>query len=168
MDNKAYKALNNVSKEITQLFLELGIPQNLIGYNYLRVAVQKVVDDPSQSTSVCRVLYAEVAEVFGTTSSRVERAMRHTLEATWSRTDPDILDFYFGHTVSAGRGKPTNSEFICLVSNMIREGYDNPQAVVLKRRIQERREVLIDEILSTNYPDYAALLKTYKEVTKNA
>ena len=77
------------------------------------------------TNAITKVLYPQVAKTFGTTPSRVERAIRHAIEVAWNRGDLDVLDKYFGNTVSASKGKPTNSEFIARVANIVRQRMKN-------------------------------------------
>ena len=90
------------------------------GYHYLRDAIMMAVEDMDVLNAITKILYPTVAKKYRTTSSRVERAIRHAIEVAWSRGKLDILDDLFGYTVSNGKGKPTNSEFIALVSDTIR------------------------------------------------
>lgn len=92
---------------------ELGIPANLKGYNYLVEAIQMLLNDPKMyEGAITKSLYPEIAKKYKTTSNRVERAMRHCIEVSADRAGVDVMDKIFGMTVSAYRGKPTNSEFI--------------------------------------------------------
>ena len=77
-------------------------------------------EDPEIINSVTKQLYPSVAKKFNTTSSRVERAIRHAIEVAWDRGDMDILNSYFGYTIHTSRGKPTNSEFIAMISDKLR------------------------------------------------
>lgn len=99
---------------------EIGIPAHIKGYHYLRDAIMMAVEDMDVLNAITKILYPTVAKKYRTTSSRVERAIRHAIEVAWSRGKLDILDDLFGYTVSNGKGKPTNSEFIALVSDTIR------------------------------------------------
>lgn len=160
------KELANVSADITGIFKEIGIPQNIMGYNYLRVAVQRVVENPQYVQSICKKLYGDIAEIFNTKPARVERCIRTAIETAWSRADLDVIEYYFGNTVSGYSGKPTNSEFICLIANVVREEQCCPHNI-LKRRLDEMRVHLIDEILCKYSDEYAELLENYKEMQKN-
>ena len=86
----------------------------------MRDAIMMAVEDMDVLNAITKILYPTVAKKYRTTSSRVERAIRHAIEVAWSRGKLDILDDLFGYTVSNGKGKPTNSEFIALVSDTIR------------------------------------------------
>ncbi len=106
---------------IRDLLLELGAPENLLGHPYMVEALLLVVEDRTYIDNITFGLYPQVAARFDTTASRVERAMRHLLEVIWDRSDPDLLFRYFGNTVSASKGKPTNSEFIARISNIVKQ-----------------------------------------------
>lgn len=105
---------------MTNMIHEIGIPAHIKGYHYLRDAIMMAVEDMDVLNAITKILYPTVAKKYRTTSSRVERAIRHAIEVAWSRGKLDILDDLFGYTVSNGKGKPTNSEFIALVSDTIR------------------------------------------------
>ena len=105
---------------VTEILQDIGTPAHLLGYKYLREAILLTVQHREGFESMTKDLYPEVAKTFGTTPSRVERAIRHIIEVAWDRGDLDNLDKWFGNTVSGSRGKPTNSEFIALVSDKIR------------------------------------------------
>lgn len=104
---------------VTNTMHKLGMPAHIKGFNYVREAILVAVNEPSIIDNITRGLYPKVAEVFDSTPSRVERAIRHAIEVTWSRGDIDTLQKYFGYTVSCSKGKPTNSEFIALVADNI-------------------------------------------------
>lgn len=103
------------------LLVEIGVPEHILGSKYLISAICAVVEDANVLRSVTGVLYPTVAQKFGTTGSRVERGIRHAIEVSWDRGDMDVLYKYFGNTVSGYKGKPTNSEFISRVANVVRE-----------------------------------------------
>ena len=104
-----------------QLLLELGAPDHLIGHPYTVRAVELVVSDQMYINNITFGLYPQLAAEFDTTPARVERAIRHMIEVTWSRGDLDILEKYFGNTISASRGKPTNGEFIARIANVVKQ-----------------------------------------------
>jgi two-component system response regulator (stage 0 sporulation protein A) len=106
---------------IRALLFELGTPENIKGHPYLVTALLLVVEDPGRLDAVVKELYPAIAGQHGTTSSRAERAIRHAIDVTWVRGDPDILNSYFGWTVNAAKGRPTNSEFLARVGNIIRQ-----------------------------------------------
>ena len=110
----------SVENIITTVLLDLGVPCHIKGYNYLITAIGTVVETPDLINAVTSVLYPFVASTHNTTASRVERAIRHAIECGWDRADLDVLQHYFGNTVSISKGKPTNSEFIARVANVVR------------------------------------------------
>ena len=104
---------------VTDVIHEIGVPAHIKGYQYLREAIMIAVDDMDVINAVTKVLYPEVAKRFNTTASRVERAIRHAIEVAWDRGDLETLQKYFGYTVSNSKGKPTNSEFIAMISDRL-------------------------------------------------
>ena len=104
---------------VTNIIHEIGVPAHIKGYQYLREAIIIAVNDMDVINAITKVLYPEVAKTFGTTPSRVERAIRHAIEVAWDRGDLDTLQKYFGYTVSNAKGKPTNSEFIALIADKL-------------------------------------------------
>ena len=108
---------------VTDMIHEIGIPAHIKGYHYLRYAIIMAVEDMDVLNAITKILYPTVAKKHQTTASRVERAIRHAIEVAWSRGKLDVLDELFGYTVSNGKGKPTNSEFIALVADTIRLEY---------------------------------------------
>ncbi len=105
---------------VTQILHQIGVPAHIKGYHYLRDAIIMAIEDPGIINAVTKSLYPSVAKIYGTTSSRVERAIRHAIEVAWDRGDVDVLNSYFGYTIHTGRGKPTNSEFIAMISDKLR------------------------------------------------
>ena len=103
--------------DITALLHDIGVPAHIKGYQYLREAIMLAVKDPEIINSVTKILYPEVAKTYHTTSSRVERAIRHAIEVAWDRGDVDEIQKIFGYTVSNIKGKPTNSEFIAMLAD---------------------------------------------------
>lgn len=110
----------SMENRVTDMIHEIGIPAHIKGYHYLRDAILMAIDDMDVLNAITKVLYPTVAKMHQTTSSRVERAIRHAIEVAWSRGKLDTLEELFGYTVSTGKGKPTNSEFIALVADTIR------------------------------------------------
>ena len=104
---------------VTNILPEIGVPAHIKGYQYLREAIIIAVNDMDVINAITKVLYPEVAKNFGTTPSRVERAIRHAIEVAWDRGDLDTLQRFFGYTVSNTKGKPTNSEFIALIADKL-------------------------------------------------
>lgn len=105
---------------VTDVILNLGVPAHVKGYHYIRQSIMLAVNDPAMINSITKLLYPTVAKIYDTTSSRVERAIRHAIEIAWDRGDVDTLNSYFGYTINVGRGKPTNSEFIAMISDKLR------------------------------------------------
>lgn len=113
----------NLEKDVTQILHEIGVPAHIKGYQYLRDAITASVEDQDMLSSVTKVLYPNIAKKHQTTPSRVERAIRHAIEVAWNRGKMETINEIFGYTVSNGKGKPTNSEFIALLSDKIRLDY---------------------------------------------
>ena len=124
-DIKSENAANgeNLENRVTNMLHEIGIPAHIKGYHYLRDAIIMAVEDMDVLNAITKILYPTVAKKYQTTSSRVERAIRHAIEVAWSRGKLDTLDELFGYTVSTGKGKPTNSEFIALIADTIQLEY---------------------------------------------
>ena len=112
-------ARQTLEANVTAIIHEIGVPAHIKGYQYLREAIIMTVEDMDVINAVTKVLYPEVARKFGTTASRVERAIRHAIEVAWDRGDLDTLQKYFGFTVSNSKGKPTNSEFIAMIADRL-------------------------------------------------
>lgn len=115
----------NLETDVTNIIHEIGVPAHIKGYQYLRDAIILAVNDIEMLNSITKVLYPTIAKKHQTTPSRVERAIRHAIEVAWSRGKMDTIDALFGYTVSTGKGKPTNSEFIALIADKIRLEYKN-------------------------------------------
>ena len=113
------KALD-LEERVTEVVHELGIPAHIKGYKYVRFALVEAVERPEILDAITKELYPTVAKEFRTTSSRVERAIRHAIEVAWDRGDLEVLQGYFGNTVDRFKGKPTNSEFLALISERLR------------------------------------------------
>ena len=113
----------NLETDVTNIIHEIGVPAHIKGYQYLRDAIILAVNDIEMLNSITKVLYPTIAKKHQTTPSRVERAIRHAIEVAWSRGKMDTIDALFGYTVSTGKGKPTNSEFIALIADKIRLEY---------------------------------------------
>ena len=106
--------------DITRMLHSLGIPSHIKGYEYIRESVQMMFKDPTLIGAITKELYPEVANKYGTTTSRVERAIRHAIEVSWNRGDIELMEEVFGHSVDYDRAKPTNSEFIATVADKLR------------------------------------------------
>lgn len=125
--NEKYYELLKQHKEyeawIDSVFLELGIPQNVKGYDYLMAAVLIATDEPELIQAMTKELYPRVADLFNTTAFRVERSIRHAIELAWSNRETETLNRLFGYTVGVAKGKPTNSNFIAIMANKLRRAY---------------------------------------------
>lgn len=115
----------SLERQVTAIIHEIGVPAHIKGYQYLREAIRLAVEDMEIINAVTKALYPAVAKRFGTTASRVERAIRHAIEVAWDRGDLETLQKYFGYTVSNAKGKPTNSEFIAMIADRISLGMKN-------------------------------------------
>ena len=115
--------MRDLEKDVTDMIHEIGVPAHIKGYQYLRTAILLTVKDSDIINSVTKVLYPSVAKKYATTTSRVERAIRHAIEVAWDRGDVDTLNSYFGYTIQNNRGKPTNSEFIAMIADNLRLKY---------------------------------------------
>lgn len=109
-----------LESEITELLHEIGIPAHIKGYMYLRTAILETYLNVDFLGQITKVLYPEIAKKYATTASRVERAIRHAIEVAWNRGNIDAIDDIFGYTISASKAKPTNSEFIAMISDKLR------------------------------------------------
>ncbi len=110
----------DIETQVTKVIHQIGVPAHIKGYQYLRTAIMLTIEDSDIINSVTKILYPSVAKKYSTTSSRVERAIRHAIEVAWDRGDVDTLNSYFGYTIQNERGKPTNSEFIAMIADNLR------------------------------------------------
>jgi len=110
----------DIEVEVTNIMHEIGVPAHIKGYQYLRDAIIMVAEDLDIINSITKLLYPTIAKRYNTTSSRVERAIRHAIEVAWGRGRIDAINSIFGYTISMGKGKPTNSEFIAMVADKLR------------------------------------------------
>ena len=113
----------DMEAQVTKIIHQIGVPAHIKGYQYLRTAILLTVKDSDIINSVTKILYPSVAKQYQTTTSRVERAIRHAIEVAWDRGDVDTLNSYFGYTIQNNRGKPTNSEFIAMIADNLRLKY---------------------------------------------
>ena len=113
----------DIETQVTKIIHQIGVPAHIKGYQYLRTAILLTVKDSDIINSVTKILYPSVAKKYQTTTSRVERAIRHAIEVAWDRGDVDTLNSYFGYTIQNNRGKPTNSEFIAMIADNLRLQY---------------------------------------------
>ena len=114
------KPYADLETQVTQIIHQIGVPAHIKGYQYLRTAILMTINDSEIINSVTKILYPSVAKKYSTTTSRVERAIRHAIEVAWDRGDVDTLNSYFGYTIQNNRGKPTNSEFIAMIADNLR------------------------------------------------
>ena len=117
------EAIPDIETQVTKIIHQIGVPAHIKGYQYLRTAIMLTIQDSDIINSVTKVLYPSVAKKYQTTTSRVERAIRHAIEVAWDRGDVDTLNSYFGYTIQNNRGKPTNSEFIAMIADNLRLKY---------------------------------------------
>ena len=120
MSNYMETTLEN---DVTDIIREIGIPAHIKGYQYIREAIMLTVNDMNLLNYITKLLYPTIAKKYKTTSSSVERAIRHAIEVAWNKGQIDVLEELFGYTISAGKGKPTNSEFIALIADKLRLEY---------------------------------------------
>ncbi len=123
VQNKFNMINDDMEIVVTDIIHQLGVPAHIKGYHYLRTAILYSIKDKALLESVTKLLYPTVANIYETTSSRVERAIRHAIEIAWDRGNIDTLNSFFGYTVDTGKGKPTNSEFIALITDKLRLQY---------------------------------------------
>ena len=120
ISDESKKDEDNLEALVTNIIHELGVPAHIKGYQYLREAIMMVINDIDIINQITKQLYPEIAKKFKTTPSRVERAIRHAIEVAWGRGEQSAVENIFGYTVSAAKGKPTNSEFIAMISDKLR------------------------------------------------
>ena len=114
------KKEENLEALVTNIIHEVGVPAHIKGYQYLREAIMMVVNDIDVINQITKSLYPKIAFKFNTTPSRVERAIRHAIEVAWGRGQQEAVENIFGYTISAAKGKPTNSEFIAMIADKLR------------------------------------------------
>jgi len=118
--NSANSRQPDLELMVTEIIHQIGVPAHIKGYQYLRDSIILAIEEPDIINSITKQLYPTVAKKNSTTPSRVERAIRHAIEVAWDRGDVDVLNSYFGYTIHNNRGKPTNSEFIAMISDKLR------------------------------------------------
>ncbi len=123
LGDRANSLSDDMEVVVTDMIHQLGVPAHIKGYHYLRTAILYSIEDKTLLDSVTKMLYPTVAGIYDTTSSRVERAIRHAIEIAWDRGNVDTLNSFFGYTVDTSKGKPTNSEFIALITDKLRLRY---------------------------------------------
>lgn len=119
-NRNSYGSSNELQLMVTDIIHQIGVPAHIKGYHFMREAIIMSIEDKEMIESITKLLYPSVAKKFSTTSSRVERAIRHAIEVAWDRGDVDTLNSYFGYTIHNSRGKPTNSEFIAMIADRLR------------------------------------------------
>ena len=110
----------NLEALVTNVIHEVGVPAHIKGYQYLREAIMMVVNNIDIINQITKQLYPDIASKYHTTPSRVERAIRHAIEVAWGRGQAETVENIFGYTISAAKGKPTNSEFIAMIADKLR------------------------------------------------
>ena len=115
--------MHTMENDVTEIIREIGIPAHIKGYQYIREGIMMAVNDMNMLNYITKLLYPSIAKKYKTTSSSVERAIRHAIEVAWGRGKIEVIEDMFGYTVSAGKGKPTNSEFIALIADKLRIEY---------------------------------------------
>ncbi|MCI5623252.1 MULTISPECIES: sporulation transcription factor Spo0A [Anaerostipes] len=113
----------DIRQDVTKIIRDLGIPAHIKGYQYIREGIIMAIEDVNMMNYITKLLYPSIAKKYKTTSSSVERAIRHAIEVAWNRGKVELLEEMFGYTISAGKGKPTNSEFIALIADKLRLDY---------------------------------------------
>jgi len=129
LKRRGYETVNSdtahnsrIDNKIIRIFMAIGIPSNLKGYQYLREAVKMTIDEPDAITHITTRIYPELAKRFHTSPSNVERAMRHAIETAWERGKKENIDSLFGLKIYDRNEKPTNSEFIALIADKLALG----------------------------------------------
>lgn len=117
---------NNLQVSITKTLHELGVPSHIKGYQYIREGISIIYKNPSIIGGITKELYPEIAKKFNSTTSRVERAIRHAIEISWNRANWDFMESMFGYSVDIDKAKPTNSEFIVTIADKLRLEYNKP------------------------------------------
>ena len=117
--------MSNVRKKTMNILIKIGVPDNLLGHRFIVKAVEVCAEDNTAIDNVTKVLYPRIAECFDTTPARVERGIRHAIETAWVYGDFEILNEYFGNTVRAHKGNPTNSLFLARIVNIVLEDEDD-------------------------------------------
>ena len=111
---------SNLQMSVTKLLHELGVPSHIKGYSYIREGIMLVFNDPSLSSAITKELYPSIAKKYDTTTSRVERAIRHAIEVSWNRANCELMEEVFGYSVDIDKAKATNSEFIVTLADKLR------------------------------------------------
>lgn len=120
MQLKPNHSENDLEYKVSEILHTMGVPAHIKGYNFLRQSIIMAIEDPEVISLVTKRLYPDIAKMNATTASRVERAIRHAIEVAWDRGNVEVMNEYFGYTINNMRGKPTNSEFIAMISDRMR------------------------------------------------
>lgn len=120
IDSPASFVNQTVAIEVSNMLHELGIPSHLKGYQYIRDGIMLMYENDINSTLVTKDIYPEIADKYDTTSSRVERAIRHAIEISWVRGNLKLMEDLFGHSIDFDRSKPTNSEFLTTIADHLK------------------------------------------------
>lgn len=123
LSRTGYNYSGNLEVDVTNILLEIGIPAHIKGYQYIREGIIMSYYDCNMLHYITKFLYPSIAKKYKTTSSSVERTIRHAIEVAWKRGNMEVLEEIFGNTICAGKGKPTNSEFMALLTDKIRLEY---------------------------------------------
>ena len=110
----------DLESQVTELILQIGIPAHIKGYHFVRSAIVMAIETPDTINAITKIVYPTIAKKYQTSPSRVERAIRHAIEVAWDRGDVDTLNSIFGYSINSNKGKPTNSEFIAMLSDKLR------------------------------------------------
>ena len=110
---------SSLELQVTEILHQIGVPAHIKGYHYLRASIMLAIENRDIINHITKELYPTVAKQYKTTSTRVERAIRHAIEVAWDRGDVDVLNSYFGYTIHNQKGKPTNSEFVAMIADKI-------------------------------------------------
>lgn len=122
-EQKQFLFDSTLENDVTKMIRGIGIPAHIKGYQYIREGIIMAVKDPEILNYITKYLYPAIAKQYHTTTSSVERAIRHAIEVAWNRGKLDAMESLFGYSVNSGKGKPTNSEFIALIADKFRLEY---------------------------------------------
>ena len=117
--NAKAEEIPSLDKQISKIFVSIGIPPHIKGYQYLRTAIKMCVKDTTIISTITKRLYPDVAKDYGNTPSKVERAIRHAIEVCWNRGKIDMINNLFGSQVFTKNDRPTNGEFIALLADKL-------------------------------------------------
>lgn len=123
LEQKQFLFDSTLENDVTKMIREIGIPAHIKGYQYIREGIMMAVKDPEILNYITKYLYPTIAKKYHTTTSSVERAIRHAIEVAWNRGKLESMEELFGYSVNSGKGKPTNSEFIALIADKFRLEY---------------------------------------------